>query len=139
MSLAECKYGIPKPVVPIQLHEESKSLRLEMMTFIRSPSRSVCKVPSFRGEIEINFPQFYLSPYSTMSMFLENKPDYLNMFAMSWIISDQAQMIIKKIHDVLRLQAIELLVFMISDEDRLQDSSALNSMPLAYALKVDIC
>ena len=68
-------------------------------------------------------------------MFLENKPNYLNMFAMSWMISDQTQLILQKIHDVLRLQATELLAFMIPNKDRLQDSSALNSMPLAYALK----
>ena len=54
MSLAEKKYGIPKPVVPMQLHEESKSLRPEMMNFIRTHSRLVCKVPSFRGKMEIN-------------------------------------------------------------------------------------
>ena len=68
-------------------------------------------------------------------MFLENKPNYLDMFAMSWMISDQAQLILQKIHDVLRLQATELLVFMISDNNRLQDSSPPNSIPLAYALK----
>ena len=53
--------------------------------------------------MEINLPQYYLSPYSTMSMFMENKPDYVNMFAMSWMLSDQAHIIIQKIHDVLRL------------------------------------
>ena len=83
MSLAEKKYGTPKLVVPMQLHEESKSLRPEMMNFIRTHSRLVCEVPSFRGKMEINLPEFYLSPYSTTSMFLENKPDYLHMFAMS--------------------------------------------------------
>ena len=45
MNLAEKKYGIPKPVVPIRLHEESKSLRPEMMNFIRTHSRLVCEVP----------------------------------------------------------------------------------------------
>ena len=54
-------------------------------------------------------------------MFLNNKHDF--------------QLLQQKIHDVLRLQATEFLVFMISDKDRLQDSSAPNSMPLAYALK----
>ena len=77
----------------------------------------------------------YISPYSTTSIFLDNKPDYPHMFAQSCLICDEAQLILEKIHNVLRLQASELLVFMISDKDRLQDSSALNSIPLAYALK----
>ena len=105
------------------------------MNFIRTRSRLVCKVPSLRGEMEINLLAFYISPYSTTSIFLENKPDYLHMFGQSCLISDKAQLIPEKIHDVLRLQASELLVFMISDRDQLQDSLAPNSMPLAYALK----
>ena len=68
-------------------------------------------------------------------MFLKNKPDYLHMFTMSCLIADDAELLLKKIHNVLRLQATELLVFMISDKDRLQHSSAPNSMPLAYTLK----
>ena len=106
-----------------------------MMNFIRTHSRLVCEVPSFRVVMEINLLEFYPSPYSTTSLFFKNKPDYVHMFAMSWMISDQAQLILQKIHSVLRLQVMQLLVFMISDKDRLQDSSAPNSMPLAYALK----
>ena len=135
MSLAEKKYGIPKSVIPMRLHEESKSLRPDMMNFIRTHSRLVCEVPSLRGEMEINLLEFYISLYSTTSMFLKNKADYLHMFAMSCLIAHDAELLLKKIHNVLRLQTTELLVFMISDKDRLQDSSAPNSMPLAYALK----
>ena len=135
MSLTEKKYGVPKPVIPTRLSEESKSLRPEMMNFIKTHSRLVCEVPSFRGKMEINLPEFYISPYATTSMFIENKPDYLHMFGMSCLIADDAELLLKKIHNVLRLQATELLVFMISDKDRLQDSSAPNSIPLAYALK----
>ena len=68
-------------------------------------------------------------------MFLENKPDFLHLFVMSCLTADKAELLLKKVHDVLRLQATELLVFMISNKDRLQDSLAPNSMPLAYALK----
>ena len=135
MSLTKKKYGIPKPVTPMRLSEESKSLRPEMMNFIKTHSRLVCEVPLFRGEMEINLPEFYISPYATTSMFLKNKPDYLDMFGMSCLIADDAELLLKKIHDVLWLQATELLVFMISNKDRLQDSSAPNSMPLAYTLK----
>ena len=135
MSLAEKKYGIPKPVIPMRLSEESKSLRPEMMNFIKTHSRLVCVVPSFRGEMEINLPELYILPYATTSMFLKNKPDYLYMFGMSCLIADDAELLLKKIHNVLRLQATEPLAFMISNKDRLQDSSAPNSMPLAYALK----
>ena len=138
MSLAEKKYGIVKPVVPTQLHEESKSLRPDMMKFIKTHSRLVCKVPSLRGKMEINLPEFYISPYSMTSMFLNNKYDFLHMFAMSCLIADEAKLLLQKIHNVLRLQATELLVFMISDKDRLQDSSAPNSMPLAYAYSMPL-
>ena len=39
MSLTEKKYSIAKPVVPTRLHEESKSLRPEMMKFIKTHAR----------------------------------------------------------------------------------------------------
>ena len=135
MSLAEKKYNISKPVVPTQLHEDSKLLRPEMMNFIRTHARLVCRVPSFMGQMEMNLPEFYTSPYSMTSMFLENKHNFLDMFAMSCLIADKAELLLKKIHDVLRLQVTELLVFIISNRDRLQDLLALNSMPLVYALK----
>ena len=87
------------------------------MNFIRTHSRLVCKVPSLRGKMEINLPAFYISPYSTTSIFIDNQPDYAHIFGQSCLISDEAQLILKKIHDVLRLQATELLVFMILDKD----------------------
>ena len=87
------------------------------MNFIRTHSRLVCKVPLLRGKMEINLLAFYILPYSTTSIFLENKPDYLHIFGQSCLILGEAQLIVEKIHDVLRLQATELLVFMISDKD----------------------
>ena len=135
MNLVENKYRIAKPVVPTRLHVQSKTLRSEMLKFIKTHSRLVCEVTSFRGELEVNLPEFYISPYSSTSIFLENKQHFLNMFRLSCLIADKAQLLIQKIHDVLRLQATELLVFIISDKDRLQHSSAPNSMPIAYVLK----
>ena len=106
MSLAEKKYGIPKPVVPMRLHEESKSLRPEMMNFIRAHSRLVCEVPSFRGKMEINLPEFYISLYSMTSMFVVNKPNFPHMFSMSCLIADEAELLLQKIHYVLRLKLL---------------------------------
>ena len=83
------------------------------MNFIRTHSRLVCEVPLLRGKMEINFPAFYISPYSTTSIFI----DYAHIFGQSCLISDEAQLILEKIHDVLRLQTTELLIFMISDKD----------------------
>ena len=59
------------------------------MNFIRTHSRLVSEVPSLRGEMEINLPAFYILPYSTTSIFLENKPDYLHTFGQSCLISDE--------------------------------------------------
>ena len=106
-----------------------------MLNFISTHSRLVCEVPLFRGELEANLPEFYISPYSSTSLFLEHKFDFLHIFALSGLIADEAQILIQKIHDVLRLQATELLVFIISDKDRLQHSESPNRMPIAYALK----
>ena len=66
---------------------------------------------------------------------MEHKLDFLHIFGLSGLIADEAQILIQKMHDVLRLQATELLVFIISNKDRLQHSESPNSMPIAYALK----
>ena len=51
------------------------------------------------------------------------------------MLCDESRNLFQCIHDVLRSQASELLVFMINDKDRLQTDDVPNSMPLGYALK----
>ena len=87
------------------------------MNFIRTHFRLICVVPLLWAKMEINLPVFYISPYSTTSIFLDNKPDYPHIFGQSCLICDEAKLILEKIHDVLRLQASELLVFIISEKD----------------------
>ena len=51
------------------------------------------------------------------------------------MLCDESKNLFQHIHDVLRSQATELLVFMINDKDRLQTDDIPNSMPLGYTLK----
>ena len=51
------------------------------------------------------------------------------------MLCDESRNLFQRIHNVLRSQATELLVFMINNKDRLQTDDVLNSMPLGYALK----
>ena len=51
------------------------------------------------------------------------------------MLCDESRNLFQCIHDVLRLQATELLVFMINDKDRLQTDNVPNSIPLGYAWK----
>ena len=51
------------------------------------------------------------------------------------MLCDESRNLFQRIHDVLRLQATELLVFLINDKDRLHTDDVPNSMPLGYALK----
>ena len=51
------------------------------------------------------------------------------------MLCDESTNLFPHIHDVLRSQATELLVFMINDKHRLQTDNIPNSIPLGYALK----
>ena len=51
------------------------------------------------------------------------------------MLCDDGRNLFQHIHNVLRSQATELLVFMINNKDRLQTDDIPNSMPLSYALK----
>ena len=51
------------------------------------------------------------------------------------MLCDESRNLFQHIHDVLRSQATELLVFMINDKDGLQTDDIPNSIHLGYALK----
>ena len=51
------------------------------------------------------------------------------------MIAEECIYLFKRIHNVLRIPAVELLMFMINNKDRLQDDNIPSSLPLAYAMK----
>ena len=65
LELAEDKYGVDIPKLPTKLHPQSKILHKELEKFVETHTKFVLEVPSFRGNLEINLPEHFTSPYSS--------------------------------------------------------------------------
>ena len=76
-----------------------------------------------------------MSPYALTSPFIVEPLRLKEINRDIIMLCDQSRNLFQRIHDVLRSQASELLVFMINDKDRLQTDDVPNSMPPGYALK----
>ena len=101
MNLAEEKYGIAKPILPTCLHFKSKQLRDNLLHFVDTHTRFVLEVPAFRGKIEINLPDIFVSRYTTAPCSNESKLDLSCLTQNIAVISDEATLIFNRIHEVL--------------------------------------
>ena len=135
LALTEDKYGISIPTVPTCLHPMSKLLKKEMDTFVRTHTKFVAEVPSFRGEMVISMPAKYISPYISLPNISSLTLDAGLLIKSNSIIAEEAALIFSRIHEVLHVQACEVVVLMICCKDRIQDGIVTNAIPLAYALK----
>ena len=113
----------------------SKLLKKEMDTFVRTHTKFVAEVPSFRGETVISMPANYISPYISLPNISSLTLDAGLLIKSNSIIAEEAALIFSRIHEVLHVQACEVVVFMICCKDRIQDGIVPNTIPLAYALK----
>ena len=135
LNLCEEKYGFAKPLMPTKIHKSCKNLNEKMESFIKTNTMLLCEVPSLRGELVIDLPPVFLSPYAFRSPFTVESPLLKEINRDIMMLCDESRNLFQHIHDVLRSQATELLVFMINDKDELQTDDIPNSMPLSYALK----
>ena len=135
MNLCEEKYGVAKPLMPTKIHKSCKILKAKMESFIKTHTRLICEVPSLRGELVVELPPVFLSPYALTLPFIVEPLRLKEINRDIIMLCDESRNLFQRIHDVLRSQASELLVFMINDKDRLQTDDVPNSMPLGYALK----
>ena len=101
-----------------------------MVKFINTHTQYICEVPSFRGEMIVDLPDEYISPYSSVVLPNPNLLDFMFVMEMNRIAVEECNLLFTKIHEVMREQSSELVMFIISDKDRMQTSA-----PLGFALK----
>ena len=105
-----------------------------MMNFVETHSYIVCEVPSVCGELKMNLPPLFVNPYACTGMFLQSVPNYKEYTKIILTIAEECTSLFPKIHNVMRMAAIELFMFMINN-DRLQNGNVPSSLPLVYAMK----
>ena len=135
LKLCEEKYGPENIRIPTRLHPDSKILRPQLKEFAETHSKLLCEVPSFRGELQIQIPSTFVSPYANAIPFQVFTPVLRRLQKMTTVSCEEASLLFNRIHDILRIPATEVLVFMLNDKDRVQLEDMPNSSPLAYAMK----
>ena len=134
LNITESKYEKHNVAIPMKLHPSSKSLKSDMVKFIDTHTRYICEVPSFRGEMIVNLPDEYISPYSSVDLPNPNILDFMFVTETTRIAVEECNLLFTKIHEVMREQSSELM-FVISDKDQMQTSNSPTSAPLGFALK----
>ena len=134
MDLAQEKYGGNKVSVPTKLHHASKSLKVDLIHFVDTHTRCIVEFPSLCGELAISLPKEYFLPYAAIPNLDENTVDVQHVMESTRIHTEECSVLFKRMHEVMREQACELM-FVISDKDRLQDDLSPTSGPVAFALK----
>ena len=116
LNLCEEKYGVAKPLMPTKIHKACKHLKEMMEASIKTNTRLICEVPSLRGELVMDLPPVFLSPYAFTAPFIAESSCMSEINRDISMLCDKGKNVFQLIHDVLRLQAAELLVFMINDK-----------------------
>ena len=135
LQLIESKYGVENVPSCTKLHPSNKSLKSNLAKFIDTHTWYICEVPSFRGEIIVNLLEEYISPYAPVNIPTPNVLDFMFVMESSGIAVEECNLLFTKIHEVMRGQSSELIMFVISDKDQMQTSDSPTSAPLGFALK----
>ena len=117
------------------MHPQSKLLRQELARFVETHTCFIVEVPSFRGNLEINLPEYFTTPYSNHIEVQSLSQSISVLIKETRLIQDEASLLFNRIHEVLCIQATEVVVFMINCKDRMQLQYFPSSVPLAYAMK----
>ena len=121
--------------MPTKIQKSCKNLKAKMESFFKTNTKLLCEVLSLQGELVIDLPSVFLLPYAFTSPFTVESPCMKEINRDIMMLCDESRNLFQHIHDVLRSQATELLVFMINEKDRLQTDNIPNSIPLSYTLK----
>ena len=129
-------YGEDKPNVPTRLHPLTRDLRHMLSAFSQTNSSFLCEVPLlFGGYGSLKIDQEVESPYAVTTNIEETEIDYKCVNKLVHLAATEATTFFHQANNVLQNQAHEVLVFMITEKDRLQQDSIPYAYPVAYTLK----
>ena len=83
----------------------------------------------------MNLPDECISPYVPVDIPTPNVLDFMFVMELSWIAVEECNLLFTKIHEVMREKSSELIMFMVSDKDRMQTTDSFTLAPLGFALK----
>ena len=135
LTVAYDLHGGAKPKVPVKLHKDTKLLKVKIHEFTQKKCSFLCEIPSFRGVEGLLRESEVLSPHSYCALREEFTVDLRDVERQCKIISIDCIPLFEAIHNTLRQEAQEVLVFMLSDHNRHHEEFLPYSLPLGYAMK----
>ena len=135
LSIAFNLHGGEKPKVPTKLHPQTKELKEDIRKYVSTKCVFICEVPSFRGVETVLRQSEVLSPHSFCSTREREDVDIDLVQRQSKVITFDCLPLFESIHNTLRQEAQEVLVFMLSDHNRHHEEFIPYSLPLGYAMK----
>ena len=93
---------VTKVSVPTKLHHLSKSLKVDLVNFVDTHTRCIREYPSLRGELVVNLPQVYLSPYTEIPNLDENLMDVQHVMESTRIHTEECSLLFRRMHEVMR-------------------------------------
>ena len=134
-SMCKDLHGGEKPKVPVKLHSDTKALKSEISTFVTTHCTFICEIPATFGVETVLRESSILSPYSFCELRGKTTIYHESIEKGCKFISIQAKPLFNDIHNMLRQEAQEVLVFMLSDHNRHHQEFIPYSLPLGYAMK----
>ena len=128
-------HGGEKPKVPVKLHPETKALKAHIATFISTHCSFVCEIPSYIGLETALHESSIISPYSFCSLREKSIIQEETIRKECKIICVESKPLFNNIHNTLRQEVQEVLVFMLSDHNRHHKQFIPYSLPLGYTMK----
>lgn len=128
---ASLVYGGEKPKRPTRLSLSSKEIVKQLCDYRESKTQFLCEMKSvkvkYNGASQTNNSSPYIFPVVTLS---EQRPE-----CDVELVINAAALAIEEVHQLCRKKATEVLVWLLSDTDRVWDPEIPHSTPVAYAMK----
>ena len=129
-------YSPVKPSVPTRLHSSVHILRNELKAYINTHTAFFLECPSKTGEFgNLLVGKEVLSAYAVTPHMDYCEVVHKDIDYQSAMVSSETKRFFNCSHTVLRNQALEVVVFMATNKDRVQKDGMPYSFPVAYALK----
>ena len=128
-------HGGQKPKVPVKLHPETKALKSHITKFISTHCSFVCEIPSYFGLETALRESSIISPYSFCSLREKQIINKETIKKECKIICVESKPLFNDIHNTLRQEVQEVLVFMLSDHNCHHKQFIPYSLPLGYTMK----
>ena len=136
LKVASDLYKDDKPNVPTCLHASTRDLRHMLTNFAKNNSSLLCEVPALSGVYgDLTIDPDVESPYAVTRNFEEATVDYERVNSLTRLAATEGRTFFAQAHTPLRTQAHEVIVFMITEKDRLQQDKIPYAYPVGYALK----